>query len=140
MSLEHVMIEGVETAGPNTTVEALAMQMQDANVGSIVVENEMEPIGIVTDRDVALQVGPGDHEPSDLLAEDVMSVDPVTVPVSANLLDATARMRENTVRRLPVVDAEGLLVGILALDDVLVLLAQEIANVGNVVAAESPPY
>jgi len=49
-------------------------------------------------------------------------------------------MREHTVRRMPIVNAEGTLVGIITLDDVLVLLTTELPNLGDVVQAESLPY
>lgn len=140
MTLSDLIIEGVETAGPDATVEALSMRLAEAGVGSIVIEEEMTPVGIVTDRDVAVRVDARDRDASDVRAADIMSPDPVTVPVDAGLLDVTQAMRDHAVRRIPVVDDSGRLVGIITLDDVTVLLAAELSNLGEVVQAESPPY
>lgn len=140
MTLRDLVIEGVETAGPSATAEALAMRLEEANIGSIIIEEEMEPVGVVTDRDLALRVVARDGDPATLTARDIMSETPVTVDVESGLLDVTQVMRQNAVRRLPVVDADGKLVGIITLDDVLRLLAWEMDNLGGVVEAESPPY
>jgi len=74
------------------------------------------------------------------VAADVMSENPVTMPIDAGLMDVTRAMREHTVRRMPIVNAEGTLIGIITLDDVLVLLTTELPNLGDVVQAESLPY
>lgn len=140
MTLRDLVIEGIETAGPSATAEALAMRLEEANIGSIIIEEEMEPVGVVTDRDLALRVVARDGDPAALTASDIMSETPVTVDVESGLLDVTQVMRQNAVRRLPVVDADGKLVGIITLDDVLRLLAWEMDNLGGVVEAESPPY
>jgi len=140
MTLRDLVIEGVETAGPSATAEALAMRLEEANIGSIIIEEEMEPVGVVTDRDLALRVVARDGDPATLTASDVMTETPVTIDVEAGLLDVTRLMREHAVRRLPVVGEDGRLVGIITLDDVLRLLAWEIDNLGGVIEAESPPY
>ena len=140
MTIADLIIEGVETAGPDTTVEALAMRMTEAGVGSIIIEEDMKPVGIVTDRDVAVRVDARDREASQAVARDVMSENPVTMPIDAGLLDVTRVMREHTVRRMPIVNDDGTLVGIITLDDMLVLLTTELANLGDVVQAESLPY
>jgi len=140
MTLRDLVIEGVETAGPSATAEALAMRLEEANIGSIIIEEGMEPIGVVTDRDLALRVVARDGDPATVTASDVMTETPVTIDVEAGLLDVTRLMREHAVRRLPVVGEDGKLVGIITLDDVLRLLAWEIDNLGGVIEAESPPY
>ncbi len=141
MTISDLVIEGVETAGPGTTVEALAMQMADAGVGSIIIEEDMHPIGIVTDRDVAVRVDARGRDATETTAEDVMTANPVTVPRDAGLLEVTRLMRHRGVRRLPVVNEDGgTLVGILTLDDVMQLLVQELDNLGRVIELESTPY
>ena len=140
MTLRDLVIEGVETAGPSATAEALAMRLEEANIGSIIIEEEMEPVGVVTDRDLALRVVARDGDPATLTASDIMTETPVTIDVEAGLLDVTQLMRQHAVRRIPVVGEDGKLVGIITLDDVLRLLAWEIDNLGGVIEAESPPY
>jgi CBS domain-containing protein len=140
MTISDFVIEGVETAGPSTSVEALAMQMADAGVGSIVIEEDMEPIGIVTDRDLAVRVNARGRDGAETTAGDVMTADPVTVPLDAGLLEVTRLLRHRGVRRLPVVEDDGTLAGILTLDDVMQVLVQELDNLGRVIELESTPY
>ncbi|MEF8852731.1 MAG: CBS domain-containing protein [Haloarculaceae archaeon] len=140
MPLKDLIIEGVETAGPSATVEALAMRLAEAGIGSIVIEEEMKPVGIVTDRDIAVRVDAGDRPASEVTAAEIMTEDPVTVRDDAGLLDVTDAMSEHSVRRIPVVNDHGTLVGIITLDDVMLLLATELSDLGDVVRAESPPY
>lgn len=140
MTLRDLIIEGVETAGPSTTAEALGMRMAEVGVGSIIIEEDMVPIGIVTDRDLAMRVDARGEAAAELTAADVMTPDPVTVGVEDGLLDVTKTMRDHAVRRLPVIDGEGTIVGIITLDDVMRLLTTELSNLAGVVEAESPPY
>lgn len=140
MSIEHLLIRGIETAGPSTSVEALALRMTEAGVGSIVIEEDMRPVGVVTDRDLATRVAAAGADATDLTATDVMSEDPVTVREDASLLALTDTMAAHSVRRMPVTNEEGTLVGIITLDDVMQLLATELSNLASVVEAESPPY
>lgn len=140
MTLQDLVIEGVETAGPSATAEALAMRLEETNIGSIVIEEDMAPVGIVTDRDLALRVVARDREPDDVTAADVMTGDPVTVNIERGLLDVTRTMREHAVRRLPVVDNDNKLVGIITLDDVMTLLTRELEDLGDVIETESTTY
>ena len=140
MAITDLIIESVETAGPSATVEALAMRMAEAGVGSIIIEENMKPVGIVTDRDIATRVDARDTTASSATARDIMTSDPVTVTNDAGLLEVTNAMAEASVRRLPIVNDNGTLVGIITLDDVMLLLATEMSNLGGVIQAESPPY
>ena len=140
MPVRDLVIEGVETAGPSATAEALAMRLAEAGIGSIVIEAGMRPVGIVTDRDIAVRVAAADRPASEVTAAEIMTEDPVTVDADAGLLDVTDAMSEHSVRRIPVVNDQGTLVGIVTLDDVVLLLATELSNLGSVVQAESPPY
>jgi len=138
--IDDLIIEGIETAGPSATIESLAMRMEQAGIGSIVIEEEMKPVGIVTDRDIALRGDARDRDPSEATAADVMTPDPAVVTNDAGLLDVTRVMRDRAVRRLPVVDDAGTLVGIITLDDCLRVLGRELDNLTQVVEAETPAY
>jgi len=140
MTVADLMREDVVTAGPDATVGALARQMRDEGVGSVVVAADGRPAGIVTDRDLA--VGPfadGDG-PDDHTAEEVMTPDPTTVTTDTGVMELCTQLSEASVRRMPVVDDDGALAGIVTLDDLHVLLAGELESLAGVVAAESPPY
>jgi CBS domain-containing protein len=137
MTLKDIAIRAVETAGPEATVETLARIMDDAGVGSVVVTEANRVVGIVTDRDVALTLA-RDVDPAERTAADVMTVEPLTLPSSAGVLELTEVMATESVRRIPVVDDNGVIVGIVTLDDVVRLLSVELANLAAVVEAESP--
>nr|WP_057927088.1 CBS domain-containing protein [Burkholderia ambifaria] len=105
-----------------TVVEAAEM-MRDAHTGDLVVVREQEgrraPIGVVTDRDIVLTVVGADAEAGSLFVGDIMST-PVSIGnVDDDIWLLAKRMRQHGVRRLPVVDGDGDLVGVVSLDDLL---------------------
>jgi CBS domain-containing protein len=129
-----VTIHRTQSAGNVATV------MKEQNVGSVVVEAEGAPVGIVTDRDLAMKVLEPREDPRELTAGDIMSEHPTTVHEDDGVFEVTQVMSEKKVRRLPVVDSEGAIVGIVTLDDLLVLFTDEMNGLATVVEAESPPY
>jgi CBS domain-containing protein len=128
----------VVTADPETPVPDLAERMADENVGSIVITEGDEPVGIVTDRDLAVRALT-DAAPTDLVAEDVLSEGLVTVPADAGFYEATELMSEHGVRRLPVTN-DGGLAGIVTADDLHELLADEQEQFADVIRAQRPAY
>jgi CBS domain-containing protein len=139
MTLEDLIRTDVVTASPDTGVETLATKMHEENVGSVLIVEDDWPIGLVTDRDLAVRVLARGKAPAEMTARDVMTGEPTTVPVETGLFELTERMEAAGVRRMPVVDGDDL-VGIITLDDVTRLLVRELSNLEAVVAAESPPY
>ncbi|NGM70573.1 CBS domain-containing protein [Natronolimnobius sp. AArcel1] len=140
MPVDNLARSDVVTATTETGVQELASTMDDESVGSIVICDDDEPVGIVTDRDLTLQViGDGEH-PDDVTAENVMSTDLCTVAHDDGFYQATELMSEHGVRRLPVVDDDGQLSGIITVDDLNELLADEHQQLADVVQAQRPPY
>lgn len=138
MTISDIARRDVVSVDPDTDVEELAAVLRDERVGSAVVVEDGEPVGIVTDRDVG--VGIWEHEePAAATAGDLMTPDPVTVGLDEGIYDALQLASKADVRRLPVVE-DGRLVGIVTLDDFIVLLAGELAAVSDVIQAESPAY
>ena len=131
---------GVMTAQREQSAGNLATVMKEENVGSVVIEDEGEPVGIVTDRDLVLEVLEPRGDPSAIIAGDIMTETPVTLDENEGIFEATAKMEENAVRRMPVVDGEGNVAGIVTLDDLVVMLTDELDNLSGVIEAESPPY
>jgi signal-transduction protein with cAMP-binding, CBS, and nucleotidyltransferase domain len=131
--------EELVIATPDTPLSDLARQMRDSTVGSVIIESDGDIQGILTDRDLALKVVGEGMDPSTLTAEDVMLTDVATVDVDDGVFDVCRVMRENTVRRVPVLE-DGELCGIVALDDLLVLIEDELHDLSAVIKAESPPY
>lgn len=138
MTVQDIAREEVVTVDPETPVEDIAASMHAEQVGSVVVVEGNEPIGMVTDRDIGIGIWEFD-EPTAVTAEELMAADPVTVEASADIYSALRTAREAGVRRLPVTD-DGTLVGIVTLDDVIVLLAGELNEASAIIQSHSPPY
>jgi CBS domain-containing protein len=111
----------------DSSVTEAAQIMREYHVGDVVVVREQYgrqvPVGILTDRDIALGVVANEVDPKSVSVGDAMSVDLTTVVEDENLMHAIEIMRENGIRRIPVVDADEVLIGILTVDDVLDLLS-----------------
>ena len=131
--------EELVSASRSTTAKELAQQMGSKNVGSILITEDRRPVGIVTDRDLALAVVGEERSPAETTAVDLMSTDLVTVDVTDGVAEVCATMREHGVRRMPVMDGDEV-TGILTLDDLIVLLEDELADISSVIESESPPY
>jgi CBS domain-containing protein len=139
MSLRDIVRTDVVTIQLDDTLADAARAMREAGVGSLVVLNARDqPCGVVTDRDLVVFGLAGDDDAANRLVNDVMAADVFSVAPDAGVLETTRRMREERVRRVPVVE-DGALVGIVTLDDFVALLSEELANLAAVVTAESPP-
>jgi signal-transduction protein with cAMP-binding, CBS, and nucleotidyltransferase domain len=128
-------------ARPGETAREAASRMREAGVGTLIVLDEGDrPIGIVTDRDLMVQVVAEGRAPAKTLLSSFMSAPVHTVREDAPIEDALALMARRGIRRLPVVAAsEERLIGVLALDDVLELLAEETATIGRLLAKRAGP-
>jgi CBS domain-containing protein len=117
-----------------------ARLMRDHHVGSLVVVDETGngrvPVGMLTDRDIVVAVVAKDVDPRTLRVGEVMSGDPITVREQDGVLDALRMMRARGVRRVPVTDAAGALVGVLSLDDVLEEVAEQLGDLSRAIASE----
>ena len=135
MSLGELCDTDVVTTTPETRVSDVARMMRDRHVGSIVVVDGKRPVGILTDRDLAIRVVASGLA-GETLVRDVMTSDPVCARDDSGLADAAQLMREHGVRRLPVLDAAGELVGVVTLDDLLALLGEELSSLAAAVGHE----
>jgi CBS domain-containing protein len=135
MSVGRICVRTVHVAEPGETVRAAARRMAERDVGTLVVAGpERVPLGIVTDRDLMRYAVAEARDADHTRVETVMAAPPVTVPEETPIEDALSAMARDGVRRLVVVDRRGRLAGLLALDDVLELLAEETATIGKLLA------
>ena len=123
----------------DTTLEA-AKLMRQHHVGDVLVVEDRGgvriPVGIVTDRDLVVEIMAPELDQRVITVGDIMAPDLVTVKENTGVFDAIQYMRAKGVRRLPVVDGSGGLVGILTLDDLLELLAEELLALAKLVKHE----
>ncbi len=125
-------------AADASLVEA-AQLMRARHVGFLVVTPDGlggPPLGVLTDRDIVVEVVSGGVDPTSVSAADAMTRDPLTVAFDASPEQVLAQMRAFGVRRAPVVGARGELVGVIALDDLLDWLADAMGNAAAVVRHE----
>jgi len=116
MKVSEVMTENVQTVRPDQRVQEAASFMLSADAGSIPVAEGDRLVGMITDRDIAVRGIAKGHGP-DTPVRDLMSNDVICARVDDEVEDAAARMSEAQVRRLPVVDEDERLCGIVSLGD-----------------------
>lgn len=127
----------VVVAQRSTSIVEAAQLMREFHVGALVVVDPdggtARPVGMVTDRDLVIEILAEEAPASGITVGDIMSSDLVTAGWDNELLDTLDRMRSEGVRRIPVVGATGALMGLLAVDDVLDLLAEAVGRVPQLV-------
>lgn len=136
MTLTAMATTDVVTAKPDTAVRDLLDQMDGQNVGSVVITDGTEPVGIVTDRMVAMALKEGDTV-DEMSADDVMTDQLHTLEDDTTHFEALEMMSSEGIRRLPIVDQDGALAGIITLDDMLMVMAAELSNASDVVAQQT---
>ncbi len=121
----------VVTVSPKVSVQEAARLMRRRNVGALVVVNSGRPQGILTDRDITMGVVAQGHDPTTMTVAEVMRRDPTVIREDKGVLDAVKLLDTKGVRRLPVVSRSGKLIGIVAMDDLLMLLGREMGHVAS---------
>lgn len=140
MTIGEICNRDVVYAARETTVHEAAQLMRHRHVGALVVVDEFSgkrvPVGVVTDRDIVVEVNAVDLDAKTIAVGDIMDRQLVTVPENAGLAEALEAMRAKGVRRLPVVNKDGELAGIVSLDDMLQLLSGELNDLSAVITRE----
>ena len=142
MKVGSICRREVVTVTPNIDLVAAAQVMRERHVGLlVVVEPEPDttygrPIGVLTDRDIVVSVVARGADPKVLTVADLMKRYPAMVDEADPLEQALHTMRRMGVRRLPVVGSAGMLTGVVALDDMLMVLCGEGSEVVNTVRNE----
>ncbi|RKH35465.1 CBS domain-containing protein [Corallococcus praedator] len=140
MSLARFCRKKVAIIQPMQSVAEAAEQMRDRHVGAlVVVGEEPRPVGILTDRDIVTRVVAERKDARAVPVLDVMSPQPVVAHVDDRLDQTFITLRQLGVRRLPIVDGQGCLAGLVSLDDLLVLLAAELDQTAAVVRENRGP-
>lgn len=118
------------------TVQEAALLMRKSHVGDLIVvdqpEGERIPIGILTDRDIVVSVIALGLDPASLLVGDIMSDDLLTASEGDDVYETIERMRFRGIRRVPVVNPGGGLIGIVSVDDLLEFLAEEMSELSRI--------
>ena len=130
----------VIVTGRDTIVADAARLMRDRHVGTLVIADEHDtarrPVGIVTDRDLVVEIMALDIDPRDITVGEVMAPSLVVAREDEDVREALERMRYKAVRRLPVMSSRGQLVGIVAADDLIMVLAEDMAALASISSRE----
>ena len=120
MKVQDVMTSPARSCTPETTLVEAACTMWDHDKGSLpVLDTSGRPAGMITDRDICMALARKNRFPGDIRVREVMSPHPFVCRPSDPMETTLAMMAKQQVRRLPVVDGQGRLVGIVSVNDVL---------------------
>jgi len=140
VAIGEVCSREVAFARRDESIASAAKLMRESHVGCLVVVDEEDgkrvPVGILTDRDITVAVVAPGLDAKAILVGDVMSSELLCVQEDAGIAETVELMRVRGIRRLPVTDSGGALVGLIAADDILSLLAEEIAGLAGMISRE----
>ena len=141
MTIGEICTRNTVVTTRDTTMAAAAELMREHHVGTLVVVDAVNggrrvPVGIVTDRDAVVEVMATGLDPSAITVGDIMAPDLVTARENEGVLETMQIMRYKGVRRLPSVGKAGELIGIVSIDDLLEVLAEEISELAKVISRE----
>lgn len=130
MNLSEMFHTAVVSAEPQESIRSVVTKMKSNNVGAVVVVQAGKVAGIVTDRDVTLKVVLGGAS-ADSPVSEIMTQNVVTIWDDQGVFNATQYLRGRKIRRLPIIDRNERLVGMLSADDLFALLSRELLNVAE---------
>jgi CBS domain-containing protein len=140
MTIAAICNREVITVKPEASIAHVAKLMRQYHVGDVVVIDERKhmpvPIGIVTDRDIVVEVIATALDAEVMTASDIMQKKLLVIAEDFGVFQAIKTMTSKGVRRLPVVDDKGGLIGIITLDDLFQLLSKELAAMSASVIRE----
>lgn len=140
MNIGKICNHNVVSADADASVLEGARLMRHNHVGSIIVTKQegqaARPVGIITDRDLIVEVMAEEIEPNSVTLGDAMTPYPLAAREDDEPFDVLNAMRSKGVRRIPVIDDDGLLVGVLAIDDILRMISREMADLVGLIQKE----
>lgn len=138
MLVRDVMRKNVVVAKPSITIREASQVMGELHIGSLIVREGEDIVGILTERDVLLAVAKGVNT-EETVVEEIMSKDVVTIEPDKKLEDAVELMIEHKIKKLPVVEGKKL-VGIITASDIVVVEPKLIANIASLLSLRLPGY
>ena len=140
MPIGEVCVRDVVVADRSTTVQEAARLMRQHHVGNVVVVDALNghrtPTGIVTDRDIVIGVVATSLNPAVFTLGDLVMQPLVTAREDQGIFETIQQMRAKGIRRMPIVDLQDDLVGIVSVDDLVQLLAEELSELGRLISRE----
>lgn len=128
MEISAAMHKQADWASADTPVSEVAKMMQKDDIGAVPVGKDDKLIGMVTDRDIALRVVAAGRDPAKTTAEEIMTKGIVYCRTTETVEDAIHLMDQKKIRRLPVIDDNKRLVGMLSLGDISHAVGRELSG------------
>lgn len=139
-TVEQVCVHNVVAIDHDIPLVQCAKIMHDEKIGSLVITEVRNglciPVGILTDRDIAVKVVAFSLDPNIFTARDIMTQSLITAQSEEDIRLVLSRMRNNGVHRVPVVSAEGALIGILAVDDIWDSVLDDVDSLERILLAK----
>jgi len=140
MQIGHISSLQTITCHPDTTVLEAAELMRKHHVGNLVIVEEIDgvrmPMGIVTDRDIVVIVIAEGLDPKSIKVIDIMMTELMTAVENEDVFETVERMRFKGVRRIPIVNKQGGLVGIVSVDDIWKCMAKQMTELAEVTSRQ----
>jgi CBS domain-containing protein len=134
MALQRFCKRPIVAVTPEKTILDACRLLEERNIGCLLVEEHGKLCGILTDRDIALRVTGQGKDPQQTTVWNVMTPNPVRIRADHTLHELTMLMHQEHVRRVPILDGSGNVIGIVTLDDLLALLGDEMSDMAKTVA------
>jgi CBS domain-containing protein len=136
MEIQNLIRRSAVTLPANASLAEAARLMKEDDVGSVVITEGDRVVGIVTDRDIVVRLVAEGRNPATAAAEEAMTPTPLCLPARSDVEECLNRMEAHGVRRIPLLDARGKLVGVVSLDDVLLYLGVQVGSAAALIRKE----
>ncbi|MCF6150650.1 MAG: CBS domain-containing protein [Candidatus Kuenenia sp.] len=138
MSIGKICVREVYLAEEEESTYVAAQRMREHSVGTLVIlDKDKKPLGIITDRDLAMKVIAEGKDPAEVKVSQVMTINPRSLREDMPIEEGLRMMRGGQFRRLPVVDDKGALQGLVSMDDILELLAEELSQIAKIIESQA---
>jgi CBS domain-containing protein len=128
MKVKDMMHKGVECVAPDTTMNSIAKRMKELDVGAMPIAKDGKLLGMITDRDITIRCVAGNENMGKVKAKDVMTQGVVYCRDNEDVEDALRLMEGKQIRRLPVLDEDMRMVGMVSLGDISHALPRDITG------------
>ena len=138
MDVDRIMSRNVASVPKKANLLEAAKLMDDESVGCVLIlDGDEKPVGILTDRDLVVRGVAKGHAVEKTTVESVMSAHPFTVHRDEPIMLVARKMADKGIRRVPVVDEKGSVVGLVSVDDLLTVFISELSNVAAAIVGSS---
>ena len=142
MSLGKIYSNAVISISENGTIHECAKLMKEKHVGTVLVLSEQgdkKPLGIITDRDIVVKIVSKKNDLSNIKVTEVMSTDLLLLPKQQGIKEAIEAMKSKGVRRVPILDDDKKVCGIVSVDDLIMLLVNELSSLSGLIKDQLSP-